>query len=94
MRHPKGTTCATPHCQAWSAGRGFDLNGYDTHPYCELCQVARGEREAPGPRVVARPRVVDPAGCDAREECISCGDTFAVAESVSTALCVRCGGAA
>jgi len=83
-----GVTCATPECQSWSAGRGFDLRGYQTHPYCELCQVERGEREAP------KPRVVDPAGRDAREECISCGDTFAVAESVSTALCAGCGGAA
>ncbi len=79
-----GVTCATPECQSWSAGRGFDLNGYQTHPYCELCQVARGEREAPKPRAVA----------SRDEECLSCGATFDVATAASTALCVRCGGAA
>lgn len=39
-----GTECATPDCQAWTAGGGFPLHGRETHPWCEQCQVARGER--------------------------------------------------
>lgn len=48
-----GAECATPDCQSWTAGRGFLLRGRETHPYCDQCQIARGERDPAKPDPLA-----------------------------------------
>ncbi|MEQ9074123.1 MAG: hypothetical protein RLP09_09720 [Sandaracinaceae bacterium] len=65
-----GTECRTPECQSWTSGRGFPLGGFEKHPYCELCQVERGERDAPKSHLHA---AVREALAEQLEQCLRCG---------------------